>query len=136
MTDAEAHAVVGRLLVIESAQAAGLLVASPVGAASEGVLLVASRQLREDGLLACALVRILVLDGGDAEQSGPLPAPVAGEWLGVVDWEVAVSSDEERIYLMSRADTVARRDWRNSALRATPRRWASLFQATPESGSG
>lgn len=135
MTDAEAHAVVGRLLVIESAQAAGLLVASPVGAAAEGVLLVACRQPREDGMLACALVRIQV-DKGDAEQPGPFPAPGPGEWLVVVDWETAVSSDEERIYLVSGADAIARRDWRNPGLRATPQRWASLFQATPGSSSG
>ena len=133
VTDAEARAVVGRLLVIESAQAAGLLVASPVGAAAEGVLLVASRQPREDGTLACVLVRMRVLGGDDAEQPGPIGS---GEWLVVVDWETPDCSDEERVYLVSGADVAAREDWCNPGMRATPQRWASIFQVTPESSSG
>jgi len=136
VTDAEALAIVGRLLVIESAQAAGLLVASPVGAAAEGVLLVASRQPREDGMLACVLVRIRVHGEGDAEEPGSLPGPGSGEWLAVVDWEPAVSSDEERVYLVSKADAVERKDWRDPVLRATPQRWARVFQFTPGSSAG
>lgn len=135
MTDAEVRAVIGRLLVTESAQAAGLLVASPAGAAGEGVLLVASQQSRGDGTLACALVRIRVLGDGDADESGSLaPAEPGGRLVGL-NWEAVVSSDEERVYLVSNTDEVSGRDWRDSGLRATPQRWASIFQVASGSSS-
>jgi hypothetical protein len=136
VTDAEVHAIVGRLLVAESAKAAGLLVACPTGGAVEGVMLVASRQPRKDSTLACVLVRIQVVEGSDSELSGRAPPAGAGERLAVVDWEHDESSGEQHVYLISETDACGREGWLKPEFRATPERWASLFQVSPESSSG
>ena len=136
MDEVQARAIVSRLLVIESARAAGLLVAAPVGGAGGNVLLVASRQPREDGTFACAVVRVHVPGGEDAEQGKMFPLGERGEWLAIVDSGATASDDDEQVYLVSGLEALTGEDWRSPGLQATPQRWVSLFQGAPESGSG
>lgn len=136
MHDVQARAIVSRVLVIESAQAAGLLVAAPVGAAGGDTLLVVSRQPREDGTLACVVVRIHVPGAEDAEQGTLMPSGEHGEWLAIVGLGATASGNDEQVYLVPGAAARAAEDWRSSSLQATPERWASLFQCRPQSGCG
>ena len=133
MDEIVARAVISRLLVIESAKAAGLLVAAPVGSGGGDVLLMASREPRDDGTLACALVRIY-LPGAEGSDQGTLvlpPEPRA--WLAFVGSGETASDDDEQVYLVAGAAALAGEDWTNSGLKATPERWASLFKLTPDS---
>ena len=130
MDELRARAVISRLLVIESAQAAGLFVAAPVGSGGGDVLLVASREPRDDGMVACVLVRIYVR-GLEHSDQGPLaPPPERGAWLAFVGSGISASDDAEQVYLVPGASAVEAADWRRSGLKATPERWASLFKLT------
>lgn len=112
MDDVQVREIVSRLLVIESAQAAGLLVAAPVGAVGGDVLLIVSRQARKDGTLACAVVRIHVPGAGDKEQAALLPLGEHGEWLAIVDSGATPSDDDEQVYLASGLAAFTGEDWR------------------------
>jgi hypothetical protein len=121
--------VVGRMLVVESALTADLLVATPAGGASSGVLLVAARESRTDGTRPARLVRVLV--GLKPEEE--LPAIHEGaqgeaDVFAVVDWESMSCSDNERIYLVSRANLEDKSGWRQACWQASPQRWSSLLQ--------
>lgn len=132
----EACTIIGRLLVIESAQAAGLLVAATVAADSRRVLLVASQQPREDSTLACIVVRFRVGGDGDVEQTRGVPSVGAAERLAIVDWDDYEGSDDGTVHLFFGTGE-GRNEYRlTPASRATPARWASLFQVTTEVTGG
>lgn len=120
---------VGRILVIESALAAGVVAATPAGEAGSGVLLMASRSPRPDGTLPARLVRVL-----PGLQDGQCPAAVAANDSGessafaLIDWDSATSGDEERIYLLSREELEAAGEWRRACWQACPDRWADLLE--------
>jgi hypothetical protein len=133
MDELKARAVISRLLVIESAQAAGLLVAAPVGSGGGDVLLVASREPRDDGTLACVLVRIYVRGLEHPDQVTLALPPERGAWLAFVGSGVSASDDAEQIYLVPGVSALEDADWQSAGFKATPERWASLFGSTPDS---
>lgn len=130
MDETQVRAVISRLLVIESAQAAGLLVAAPVGSGGGDVLLVASREARGDGTLACVLVRIYVPGADKSGQGGFVPPPGTREWLAFVNSGATAPDEDEQVCLVPGAEALVGEDWRRSGLKATPERWASLFKLT------
>ena len=120
---------VGRILVIESALAAGVVAATPAGEAGSGVLLMASRSPRPDGTLPARLVRVL-----PGLQDGQSPAAVAADDSGecsafvLIDWDSKACRDEERIYLLSLEELQAAGEWRRACWQACPERWADLLE--------
>jgi len=133
MDDLEVYAIISRILVVESAQAAGMLVAAPVGSGGGDVLLVVSREPRDEGTFACVFVRIYLPGVETPEQRAPVSPPGRAEWLALVDSGATPSDDDEQVYLVPGAAALREENWRNSGFQATPARWASLFSETPES---
>mgnify|MGYP001024358940 CR=1 FL=1 len=119
---------VGRILVIESALAAGVVAATPAGEAGSGVLLMASRCPRPDGTLPARLVRILpgLLDGESPAAAADDPEDCSA--FALIDWESPACRDEERIYLLSREELQAAGEWRRACWQACPERWADLLE--------
>ena len=136
LSEADARALIGRCLVIESAKAAGLLVATPEGGAGEGRLLVASSVSRADGSLIARRVRVRVLEGNEPTQRLASPAPEAGEWFAVVNWDLAALDAEDSVYLFPPSILEHMRPWRHPECLASPRRWAAMVQraSDPEAG--
>lgn len=127
MDEFMAQLLIRRLLVIESAQAAGLLVTAPVGNGGGDVLLVVSREARGDGTFACVRVRVCLPGPENPDQERLVSPPEDGEWLALV-----ASDDYEDVYLVPGAEALARENWRSSGLKATPQCWTSLFQLAPD----
>jgi hypothetical protein len=136
LSEADARALIGRCLVIESAKAAGLLVATPQGGAGEGRLLVASPESRADGSLIARRVRVRVLEGNEPTQRLASPAPEAGEWFAVVNWDRAALDAEDSIYLFPPSILEHMRPWRQPECLASARRWAAMVQGESDTESG
>lgn len=120
LTQEDADFMISRMLVVESAEAAGLLVATPAGQAGTGVLLIASRKARADGTLPARLVRVVA--------GPPYEDQEESDVLAVVDFESPSHCDDDGIYLVARADLQAAGEWRRPGWRASRERWRSLLQ--------
>ncbi len=122
--DAEVRELVGRTLVVESAQEAGLSVAQPITEGSQACFLVYGPSA-EPG--AAMWARVVRLQGVGLGESGAVFAPELrpGELLALLDW----SEDQDALYLLTYAQ--ASETWRDSQLpggwcRARPERWRRL----------
>lgn len=124
--EGEVRALIARQLVIESARAAGLLVATPVGSAPDNVLLIAAGSASSGGLVPARVVRFLVAGAGDSDAQ-PARGAAEGQCLAIVDWPQAEVDGEDSVYLCRGTDLDGHAEWREARYLASPERWRTLF---------
>jgi hypothetical protein len=124
ISEAEVRAVISSQLVIDSARAAGLEVASPLDSGCGGVLLVYGGEAAESPLRA-RRVEVRAFDSGLEDVA--LAVPVApGELVALVEWGGLGEGDGVWLLAASEIEDVRRGAVALGALSATPERWRAL----------
>jgi hypothetical protein len=124
ISGAEVRAVISSQLVIDSARAAGLEVASPLDSGCGGVLLMYGGEATESPLRA-RRVQVRAFDSGLEDVA--LAVPVApGELVALVEWGGVGEGDGVWLLAASETEGVRRGAVVPADCWATPERWRAL----------
>lgn len=125
ISEAELREVISLQIVIDSARAAGLEVASPIAASSGAVLLVYGGAVTAESELRARRVRVRAFDSGLDETALAVPVS-SGELMALVEW--GGFGAEEAVFLLAAKDSqgVKTGRMRLHECLARPERWRAL----------
>jgi hypothetical protein len=125
ISEAEVRAVISSQLVIDSARAAGLEVASPLDSGCGGVLLVYGGEATAGRALFARRVEVRAFDSGLEETALAVPV-VPGELVALVEWGSVGEGDGVLLLASSEIEDVRRGAAVLADCRATGERWRTL----------